>query len=255
MTSTISETYSVADKFAARREALNNRWLVELQFAARVIGGIPAANVVATAAPEEQEGQTDKAKGIMNAWLTKNLADKMSEEQIAELADVTFDEAYKDATELASTTFKADERGLYLEGRCVKAMLKEAGQRIGLGKPIAKAAGEGKARPSLRQDLHEALHVDEDQVYLMRDGRHITAPDGYEERPIHTVGPKGPQSAIKRFAFVERPTVAFTLRILNMVALQESHLIDILAFGQDLGLGADRSQGNGKFSVVGFERS
>ena len=236
---TAASPTATAAMFAARREQLNSRWQVTLQFAARVIGGIPAVGL--------EGADQDKERNILTCWIKKNLLDA-TEEDVAEKVEQTLEEAYKNQEEQSSTTFKADAEGLYLEGRQVKAMFKEAGGRLGLGKAVA-----GK-RPSLKQDLHEALHVDEDCIRLMRDGGPVLQPDGYEVRPIHVMGPQGPRTSIKRCAYVEGAQVTFTVRILNVVTLSEEHLVDILAFAQDLGLGADRSQGNGKFAVVGFER-
>lgn len=233
------QTTTVAQAFQQRREALNSKWTVTLQFAARVIGGIPAVGL--------DGADPDKERNILSIWLKQRLPEATEAELAAEV-EKTFAEAFKDAEEQSSTTFKADAEGLYIEGRQVKAMLKEAGSRLGLGKAVA-----GK-RPSLKQDLHEALHVDEDVIRLMRDGAPVTQPDGYEVRPIHVMGPQGPRTSIKRCAYVDHAQVTFTVRVLNVVTLSEEHLLDILAFAQDLGLGADRSQGNGKFAVVGFER-
>jgi hypothetical protein len=237
-TAEIIETSTVAETFRQRREALNSKWRVTLQFAARVIGGIPAVGL---------DGGDDRERNILSIWLKQRLPEATEDELAAEV-EKTFAEAYRDAEEQSSTTFKADSEGLYIEGRQVKAMLKEAGQRLGFGRAVK---GE---RPSLKQDLHEALHVDEDAIHLTRDGEPVRQPDGYDVRPIHVVGPAGPRTSIKRCAYVDGASVTFTVRVLNNVALSEEHLVDILAFAQDLGLGADRSQGNGKFAVTGFER-
>lgn len=231
---------SVADDFQQRREQLNDRWSVSLQFLNRIIGGIPAVGL--------EGADPEKDRSILQLWLQQRLGDKVTEEELAAEVEKTMQEAYASEEPKSTTTFKTNETGLYIEGRQVKAMLKEAGGRLGLGKAVRGS------RPSLKQDLHEGLHVDEDLIHLTRDGQPVTEPDGYDVRPIHVMGPQGPRTSIKRSAYVERPTIIFTVRILNMVVLKEDHLKDTLAFAQDLGLGADRSQGNGKFAVVGFER-
>ena len=233
--------------FAQARQAANTRYVVSLQLLDRLVGGVPAVGISDDDTSPEAEKRREKARDIMSAWLNKNLADKMSEEQIAELADRTFDEAFADAEAQATTTFKHDDRGLYIEGRQIKAMFKEAGSRLGFGKAVKGG------RPSLKQDLHEALHVDEQIVYLKRDGQHITEPDGYEARPITVMTAQGPRNAIKKITFVERCTVTFNLRFLTSSGLTEQIVIQILAFAQDLGLGADRSQSAGKFEVVSFD--
>jgi len=231
-------------EFADRREKMNTKFTVRIRFRDRLIGGIPAVEA------SDEEG----SKNLLRAWLSKNLADKLSEEELEAEVNKTFTEAYTDAEEATTQTFKADDTGLYIEGRQAKAMCREAASRLGYNKPI-----KGQ-RPSLRQDLQEALHVDEARIYLERgtdeDGivELLRKPDGYETRAIHVMGLQGPRSAIKRSAFAEQVECQFTVRILNMVKLGEEELRNILAFGQDLGLGADRSQGHGKFEVIDFER-
>jgi len=242
MTTALDQQQTTEEAFHQLRESLNDKWIVTLSLNARLIGGIPAVNL------HNGEAGAEKSRDIMAVWLRKALADKMSEEEIEALAAKTFDEAYKEGEEESSTTFKTDETGLYIEGRQVKAMLKEAGGRLGLGKSVK---GE---RPSLKQDLHEALHVDEDAIHLMRDGQPLTVPDGCDARPIHVMTALGPRTSIKRTDYVEQPVITFTVRVLQNVGVKEEHLMQILAFGQDLGLGADRSQGHGKFTVTAFER-
>ena len=234
-----SQPNDVAAEFQRRREVLNDKWRVTLQFLNKVIGGTPAVG---------REGEDPVAeRTILEVWIKQHLGDKLTEEELQTEVEKTMAEVYAEEEPKHTTTFKVDGMGLYIEGRCVKAMLKEEGKRLGLGVAVKGT------RPSLKQDLHEALHVDEDAIYLMRDGKSVTQPDGYEVRPIHVTGPQGPRTSIKRAAYVERPTVTFTVRILNMVNLKEDHLKDILAAGQDLGIGADRSQNFGKFAVIGFE--
>lgn len=245
------------NEFLGRREKMNELFLVTLQFRNRVVGGVPAVNVDPEAPPEVQEEQVDKAKTVLEVHLRKKLADTMTEDEIEAVVEQTYDEAYKDHEAQATSTFKDDEAaGLYIEGRQVKAMIKEAAKRLGLGKPV-----KGQ-RPSLRQDIHEACHVDEDVIYLWKEDdlktmpqhlHHVTQPDGYETRPIRVWGPQGPQSAIKRSAYVTQAYIQFHVRILSCVYFNRHLLRDVLCFGGDLGLGAERSQGFGKYDVVGFD--
>ena len=255
---------AIRNEFLVRREKMNNVFRVTLQFRNRVVGGVPAVNVDPEASEEIQDEQAAKAKSILEVHLTRKLADTMTPEEIAAVVEQTYDEAYKDHEAQATSTFKVDENGLLLEGRQCKALIKEAGKRLGLGKAIKGS------RPSLRQDIHEACHVDEDVIYLWEpaynpvtewiddDGdsmplEHVTEPHGYETRPIHVWGPAGPQSAIKRSAYVTQAFIQFHVRILECVSFNRHNLRDILCFGGDLGLGAERSQGFGKYDVVGFD--
>lgn len=242
-------------EFAAIRDAQTYRVAVAIRFCADLHGGIPSVNLsdaqiaTATADHDSPEAATvAKRKDIMGVWLRRKLKDKLTEDEIDALAEQTFDEAFNEATEEKSCTFKATDDGhLYIEGRQVKALLKEAGSRMGFGKAIKGT------RPSLKQDLHEAVHVDEDVLLLTRDGDSITEPDGIDTRPIHVMGPQGPRTAIKAVDYVTQAELRFTVRVLKSSGVTVDILKQILAFGQDLGLGADRSQGAGKFEVIGFD--
>jgi CRISPR/Cas system CMR-associated protein Cmr1 (group 7 of RAMP superfamily) len=66
---------------------------------------------------------------------------------------------------------------------------------------------------------------------------------------------QGPRSSLKKFDYVNRPRITFQLRVLNDGVITEEILRTILAYCQETGLGADRSQGAGTFDVVAFERT
>lgn len=290
---------------------------VTLKFRRRVVGGIP------------------NRKDLILGWLKANMGLITTEEQRQVIAEktlqecrvevdttvspegdeakgvtgITEEEAAKKAAEAvaneAATVFKCDEKGFYLEGRCVKAMFKEAAKvlrdlltadeaelaKAGKALPedkdkakeaseaMAKALGDGddeddephkgKGKKSkkpkepkekrvvsrftaLRARTAERLFVEQDKVYLMRDGKHITKEDGKEERPIHVDGPQGKKTALKRFHFVNEPSITFTCRYLRDGIIDKELIGIFLEYAGWNGLGADRSQGEGMFDVVGI---
>ena len=94
------------------------------------------------------------------------------------------------------------------------------------------------------------------RVYLGRK-----EPDGQEEGPIHVQTAQGPRTAIKRVDYVEDVSLSFEVWTLkkqnNSDAEKKRHigkedLEKMLALAQENGLGADRSQGSGKFDVIEF---
>jgi hypothetical protein len=252
------------------------RFEVVLEFKNRVIGGIP------------------NDKNLIEAWIGAKMPDKAADEK-QKLVDATVAELPKLAEEKAEgmwTTFKTDEKGIYLEGRCVKAMYKESANimrelliqhesqtRADQAKAAAKAEEAKKAEKSEEDDdeeeekkggkkesrsakaaksrftgikakLAERLFVEEDKVYLMRsDGSHITKPDGNEEKPIHIMTTQGPRTALKRFDYVNTPVIKFTLRHMNDGIVDLELIQVLLEHSAWNGLGADRSQGNGLFTV------
>ncbi len=225
-----------------------SKYRVTLQFASPCIGGIP------------------NAKNLIKGWLgTKNLA--TTEAELDELVNATAADLGGKVEEKASamwTVFKRDEKGIYLEGRQVKAMFKESSNILrdmlvkAEGKGKVKKAGEERSRFSnLKSRVAERLYVEEDQIYLFRlqDGNGpsviLKEADGSEERPIHVTTPMGPRTALKRTDFVNAGTRAsFTVKTLNDNVVDQELLAVLLEHSAENGLGADRSQGNGKFTVV-----
>ena len=71
--------------------------------------------------------------------------------------------------------------------------------------------------------------------------------------------PKGKISALRRFDYFTEPTLEFEIWVLTTATQEKRHvgeddLIGILTHAQENGLGASRSQEEGKFDVVEFER-
>jgi hypothetical protein len=142
--------------------------------------------------------------------------------------------------------FKIDDQGLYLEGRQVKACLKESAN-------IVKGMLNITA---LKQRLAERVYVVEETIPLS-----VKQPSGSYEAMIHAMTAMGPINALKRVDYVERPVIRFTLRVLNEPLMNKDkkklppmdYLTTILAHAGENGLGADRSQGNGQFDVIKLE--
>jgi hypothetical protein len=151
--------------------------------------------------------------------------------------------------EKSASRFLSDERGLYVETFQIKAMLRQSGSMLGLYK---------KKRGS-KQVCAEGLEVrgleHERRVYLGK-----SEPDGTREATVHAMTPKGPISGIKHTDYVGPVELAFEVWILKTAAAETRHvgkddLVEILTFGQENGIGADRSQGFGKFDVIGFSKA
>ncbi len=110
----------------------------------------------------------------------------------------------------------------------------------------------GKALRGSRGALHEGLFVvssdggDLDWIFLGLKA------DGIDQNVSHTTGPKGPQSSIKRNEFLWRPKFAVEIWIANAIAqkIPDETLVDVLLHAQEHGIGANRSQGYGKFDVL-----
>lgn len=85
-----------------------------------------------------------------------------------------------------------------------------------------------------------------------------TEPAGVYTAVSHSMGPKGPISAIKRHEYVDRPLLSFDLKFARAKSVEEKFSDDDVAkmlihFGEH-GLGACRSQGFGRFDIVSIEQ-
>jgi hypothetical protein len=193
-------------------------------------------------------GGMPKHPEMLKAWVAST----------TEHDDATTDEQTKEAREaLLQPTeekswngFPADETGgLFIWARQVKALFKECAsmlrittQKIG-SKQILQHGFEIKG-------LKRA-----DRVYLGKK-----EPDGSDEGPIHVQTAQGPRTAIKRVDFVQAVTLSFEVWVLRTESGEKRHLGEkelrqMLIFGQENGVGADRSQGHGKFDVIEFGKA
>lgn len=139
--------------------------------------------------------------------------------------------------------FRRDERGLYIEGRQLKAALKEATS-------IAVAAGKlgkrgwGATNKGLLAYLAEHVFVVEDRLYLG-----VAEATGINQRFVHTWRGTG----IQYEEYVEDAKVDFT--VITDHNFSEKEWAAIWLCGEQNGLGASRSQGYGRYEVTRWDRS
>jgi hypothetical protein len=78
------------------------------------------------------------------------------------------------------------------------------------------------------------------------------SPDGIDQNVSHTVGPRGPQSSIKRNEFIVGRQFECEVWIANAIAMKlpDAAFADMLLHAQEHGIGANRSQGIGKFDIL-----
>lgn len=195
---------------------------------------------------ERLYGGTPKTKKMLEKWIesrTKH-SDDLTRGQIEAAVEVMGEEA----TERSWMGFQEDSNGLFIDTNNIKAMLKQGGSMLGL---FMKKRGT-------KQIMCEGMEVKSldggTRLYFERE-----EPDGYIEKPIHVMTAQGPRTAIKRADFLEDVKLSFEVWVLTTSASEVRHvgraeLVHVLTFSQENGLGADRSQGAGKFDVIDFQR-
>lgn len=218
---------------------------VTLQIRDRICGGIP------------------KDPDVIRAWITAILHNQskvrtMAEETKAGLEDGTIEAKTKEEmgvseedmdaiTQSAWNGFKKSGE-LFIEGRQVKAMLKESANILSKKTTIW----------ALKSKIADHFFVSEDHIPLG-----VTEPSGYMEGTVHVTDRYGePQSALKRTDYVSQPQISFTVKALDDPFKDKAKntwapaavLELLLEYAQELGLGAERSQGYGKFTNVSYRR-
>lgn len=186
---------------------------------------------------------------IAEGWLRTKLAtsDDLIRQAVAEVMaerGVTADEATKIVDEQKHLNgFKRDEHGLYIEGRQLKAAIKEAASvAVAAGKLPGK--GWGKTNKGLLGFVAEHICVVEDRLHLGVD-----KPSGINQRFVHTYRGSG----IQYEEYVEDAKVDFT--ILTDFDFTEEQWALLWLTGQQQGIGAARSQGFGRYQVTRWEKS
>lgn len=209
---------------------------VTLQFTSECRGGTPS--------------DEHKAAGWLRSKLTDNddaipalVAKTMLERGI------TAEQAVEDAATLKLLNgFKRYNGALCLEGRHVKAMVKEAAV-VALSANKIVNRGWGATKKSLRPFLAEHLHVNEIYLPLKVNGQTITEPSGIAQKFVHTFN----GDSISLEEFVEQATIDFTLKCDWEFTRRDYAMI--LLTGGEQGLGSSRSQGWGRFVPTKFEQT
>jgi hypothetical protein len=223
------------------------QYKVTIQFREKLMGGVPYnPKLIEGWLRTKMEGKDAETMEMVRSTLNElgwSVGPDTPMEEIQE--------AYKKlALTKVTNGFKQElagrRRGLYIETRQLKAMLKEATNIL--------YAGErwGVTKKGPRNFLAERVFVratdSSDFLFLGRQ-----QPDGIEMVIGHVSGPQGPRSTLTYHQYCFSPTVEFVCLSLND-CITEEQWVEMLTLCEEGGLGALRSQGHGKFNVLGIER-
>lgn len=193
-------------------------------------------------------GGTPTDPNVAEGWIKTKLGakDDLLREMVAETMverGVTADEAAKLVdTQKHLNGFKRDENGLFIEGRQLKAALKEAAScAVAAGK--LNARGWGKTNKGLLGYLAEHVNVVEDRLYLG-----VTEASGINQRFVHTFRGSG----IQYEEYVTDAKLDFTVE--SDHDFSEKEWAAIWTLGERQGIGASRSQGYGRYEVTRWDR-
>jgi len=200
-----------------------------------LVGGVPSNDKVAEGWIKTKMGQSS------DAALQQLVAQTMIDRGITDP-----EEAVKIANEYQNLNgFKRDTTTgeLYIEGRQLKAALKEAiNVAVGAGK--INGRGWGKTNKGILSYFAEHVFVVETKLPLG-----VTEPSGVHQRFVHTW--KG--AGIQYEEYVEDAKIDFT--VISDHSFTDSEWAAIWLTGEKQGLGATRSQGYGTYEVVTWEQT
>lgn len=217
---------------------LFTRYRITIRLTNKIMGGVPKD-------PKVIEGWIKTKIGLDQGDQLRIMVVKTMRELGHVLADDPTDDEVDAAIKAtvgdkSTNGFKRDARGLFIEGRQIKAMLKES---VAVLYPYTVAKW-GATKKAPRSFLAERVFVEEETVPLGRQ-----EPDGIESFIGHVTGPQGPRSTLTYVEYCERPEISFTVMSLeNQIDLATWDRI--LDTAQQQGLGALRSQGHGRFAVT-----
>lgn len=196
----------------------------------RIAGGIPTD-------PKVAEG-----------WIKTKLGASSDDVLRAQVAEVMVDRGITadEAATIVDTNrhlngFKRDENGLYIEGRQLKAAIKEAAS-------VAGAAGNlpmkswGQTKKGLFGFVAEHICVPEDKLHLG-----VSEPTGINQRFVHTWRGTG----IQYEEYVDNAEIHFT--VMSDFAFTTEQWAMLWLTGEQQGIGATRSQGYGRYKVTKWE--
>jgi hypothetical protein len=193
-------------------------------------------------------GGTPTDPRVAEGWLKTKLGidkEDLIRQKVAEVMverGVTADEATSIVNEDKHLNgFKRDENGLYIEGRQLKAALKEAASvAVAAGKLTAR--GWGKTNKGLLSYLAEHVFVVEDRLHLG-----VAEATGINQRFVHTFRGTG----IQYEEYVNDAKIDFTVMSDHDFSAKEWAAIWLC--GEQQGIGASRSQGYGRYEVTRWD--
>lgn len=197
------------------------------KFRTSVIGGIPAD-------PEILEGH----------MLRKGKTAQEIETALAMLEKTVELNTVEGATAVSTNVFYGDEKGIFINDYQIIGMLKEVMQ---IQKSIT----------SWRNKIQNGVRVSPQNIYLMREGDYIETWDGFSQSVVHSEYMGRPQSSVKKMAYINNAEFEcevwvgrdFSKAGGGKPIINAEIMRKLLKHAQEIGLGAMRRMGNGKFDA------
>lgn len=190
-------------------------------------------------------GGMPRNKDLIKSWVEAKTG--YVDEKSDEIVKANLDLVVNEVAEKTWIGFAQDSLGIFLECRNMKAMLKQSASVLGI-------TNQKRGSKQIFAEGMEVKAMDGgDRIRLGKE------PSGTHENPIHVMTAQGPRTALRRMDYVSSPVLEFQIWVLGTAPQEKRHigaeeLASILMHAQENGLGASRSQGEGKFDVIGFKK-
>lgn len=210
-------------------------------------------------------GGTPSDPNVAEGWIRSKMGEKSEQEiqrlvaQVKEERGVDTDEAIRIANQYKNLNgFRRDANGLYIEGRQMKAAIKEAAScAVAVGK--LERLGWGETRKALAGFLAEHVFVPAKRIYLLNeDGTNVTSyldDDKQVPNPAITVQQRFVSTfrgtGIQYEEVVAKVRLEFEVRSDYGFSQEEWGMIWLT--GEQQGVGASRSQSYGTYTVMGWD--
>jgi hypothetical protein len=199
-------------------------------------------------------GATPDNPKIVAGWIESKFRDNdmKIQEAVAEVMvelKISAEEAMKKVIEKTSVNrFKKDDSGLYIEGRIVKAAIKEAVSVSAQGEdgiPAGQAYGHGMPKKKPASFVAEHVQVEDRRIYLG-----CAEADREHQKFISTF--RG--NAIGYEEEIDEAKVSFVVSTdFDFSKVDKEWWQKVWTTGQRQGLGGSRSQGYGNYAVTQWE--
>lgn len=230
----------VKKKEPIERPALPNLWTsyrMRLEFLTRLCASVPADPEVIKKWLEAREPRVKPAGA-------------MSIQEINEEVLVSIERGEGEPEQgFSLLVFQRYAGGLVQRAGTVRAHYKDCSRVLS-----AQFVGRIEGERAFSTRVINGVYLDKREYWLpirRPDGSPVTEADGTFDKAIHVRGPRGePLSALKRFEYVEPPSVLeFTLQVLGR-SVSETDLHHLFTYGGTHGYAGERSDGEGRYDYT-----
>lgn len=211
---------------------------VVMNFVGKLCGSVPGAPDLITPWLENRKPSVKAPGG-------KSL-DELNEEVVNRLKDQDLENA--EIEQRSTLAFESAGGGLVIRAATIRAHFKDCARQL------MATQGRIQGEKGFAQRVINGLYVlgnfrgesGTDLIRIMRDGKQVTAPDGYDEKTVHVMTPKGMINALKRVPYIVRPTLEFTVSLLA-ISVNPKELLTLCQYGGTHGYGGERSMQDGQY--------